>query len=188
MESSDAIMPASFWKLSKGVECRNSCNTGYRLHGNSPAVKKCICRSKIGCKWIKGLRAKCRRIPGARIENEEPQELLKSCVAIENGKKKLTRNQNCSCPPGWSIKDKARFHDSDFLIGWLLMTRLQSSQYYFQNRYKCFTPITNATSPCRFTDTFETNGQAVLDCSNVVDGPYPNIGFIVPGRVPGHIL
>lgn len=138
-------------KFAKGVECRNSCNQGYRLHGNSPAVKKCICRSKIGCKWIKGLRAKCRRIPGSRIESKEPEELLKSCVAIENGKKKLTRNQNCSCPPGWSLKDK------------------------------CFTPITNATSPCRFTDTFETNGQAVLDCSNVVDGPYPNIGFTVPG-------
>ena len=58
------------------------------------------------------------------------------------------------------------------------------SLYNFENLYKCFTPITNATSPCRFTDTFETNGQAVLDCSNVVDGPYPNIGFIVPGRVP----
>ena len=116
MEISGATRPAPFWKPRKGVECRNSCNTGYRLHGNSPAVKKCICRSKIGCKWIKGLRAKCRRIPGARIENEEPQELLKSCVAIENGKKKLTRNQNCSCPPGWSIKDKARFHDSDFLV------------------------------------------------------------------------
>ena len=141
-------------------------------------MKKCICRSKIGCKWIKGLRAKCRRIPGSRIE--EPVELLKSCVAIENGKKKLTRNQNCSCPPGWSIKDKARFQRLSKHSDW---PRRHRSQHHFENISKCFTPITNATSPCKFTDTFVTNGQAVLDCSNVVDGPYPNIGFIVPGRV-----
>ena len=30
----------------------------------------------------------------------------KPCIAIEGGKKKLTRNQNCVCPSGWHQSDK----------------------------------------------------------------------------------
>ena len=32
----------------------------------------------------------------------------KPCIAIEGGKKKLTRNQNCVCPSGWHQSDKVK--------------------------------------------------------------------------------
>lgn len=144
----------------KGVECKNTCNPGWRLRGNSPQVKKCICRKGLTCKWIRNLKAKCARAPGIgnAVRNEEeteaaaPAPVLKPCIAIENGKKKLTRNQQCVCPSGWHLSDK------------------------------CFTPITDKTAPCSFVDNFESQGVATLNCANVKQQGYHNTEeFVVPG-------
>ena len=81
-----------------------------------------------------------------------PAPVLKPCIAIENGKKKLTRNQQCVCPSGWHLSDK------------------------------CFTPITDKTAPCSFVDNFESQGVATLNCANVKQQGYHNTEeFVVPG-------
>lgn len=48
----------------KGAECKNTCNPGWRLRGNSPQFKKCICRKGLTCKWIRNLKAKCSKTRG----------------------------------------------------------------------------------------------------------------------------
>ena len=131
------------------------------MWNNSRRIQTCktiyiwlsLCKG-LTCKWIRNLKAKCAKGPGfARIEGTAPpQPVQKPCIAIENGKKKLTRNQNCVCPSGWHLADK------------------------------CFTPITDKTSPCTFEDKFESSGVATLNCADVRQQGYHNTEeFVVPG-------
>ena len=68
--------------------------------------------------------------------------------------------------------------EADFRGNFLLSIGVSDIQIKLQ----CFTPITDKTAPCQFTDNFEADGVAVLNCANVRQPGYHNTeGFVVPG-------
>ena len=49
----DGKMLSRDGRFQQGAECTNSCSVGFILRKNAPIAKKCICRGRNGCKWVR---------------------------------------------------------------------------------------------------------------------------------------